>query len=68
MARTPTGMRFFVSFAPPFVEFGLGSRWRRFAIDLDDSDIAIVAWGGGLVHIGPALFAHADDEMLDGLT
>ena len=45
MARTPTGMRFVVSFAPPFVEFGLGGHWRRFAIDLDDEDIAIVAWG-----------------------
>ena len=34
--RTPTGVRFRVTFAPTFLEFVLGRRWRRFAIDFDE--------------------------------
>jgi hypothetical protein len=33
---TATGMWFFSTLAPTFVEFGLGGRWRGFAIDFDD--------------------------------
>src|SRR5438128_1466712 len=40
--RTPTGVRFWVTFAPTFLECVLGRRWRRFAIDCDDEDVAIV--------------------------
>src|SRR5467141_1916763 len=39
--RTPTGVRFRVTVAPTFLEFVLGRRWRRFAIDFDDEDVAI---------------------------
>jgi hypothetical protein len=66
--RTPTGVRFRVTFAPTFLEFVLGRRWRRFAIDFDDEDGAIVCWGLRVLHIRPAIFAHPDDEMLDGFT
>ncbi len=66
--RTPTGERFGATLPPTFREFGLGRRWRGFPIDLDDEDVAIVAWGLGLLHIRPALFAHPDDEMLEGFT
>src|SRR5262249_22474868 len=33
---TPTGERFWVAFAPTFLEFVRGRRWRRFAIDFDE--------------------------------
>jgi hypothetical protein len=66
--RTPTGVRFRVTFAPTFLEFVLGRRWRRFAIDFDDEDVAIVYWGLSVLHIRPAIFAHPDEEMLDGFT
>ena len=66
--RTPTGVRFRVTFAPTFPEFVLSRRWRRFAIDCDDEDVAIVYWGVSVLHIRPAIFAHPDDEMVDGFT
>ena len=68
VSRTPTGLRFLASFTPTFVEFGLCRRWRCFAIDLDDEDIAIVTGALSLLHIGHAIFTHADDELLDSLT
>src|SRR5262245_9857324 len=65
---TPTGVRFRVTFAPTFPEFVLGRRWCRFAIDFEDQDVAIVCGGVSVLHIRPAIFAHPDDEMLDGFT
>ena len=68
VSRTAAGVRCLSTLATTFVEFGLSRRWRGFAIDLDDEDIAIVSRGLSVLHIGHALFAHAHDEMLDGFT
>jgi hypothetical protein len=66
--RTPTGMGFLGSLAPPFLQFGLSCRWRRFAVNLDHQYLAIVWWHGGWVHVGHAIFAHAEDKLLDRVT
>lgn len=68
MARTPTGVGFGVTFAATFVELRLSRRWRGFAIDFDDENLAIIGWGLSVFHIGPAIVAHADDEMLERFT
>src|SRR6516164_4099590 len=65
---TPTGVRFRVTLPTTFLEFILGRRWRRLTIDFNDEDLAIVCGGLRLLHIRHAIFAHPDDEMLDGFT
>src|SRR6266851_5111986 len=66
--HTATGVRVGVTCAPTLLECVRGRRWRRFPIDCDEEDVAIVCWGLRVLHIPPTLFAHADGEMLDGFT
>jgi hypothetical protein len=61
-------MRFGVTFASTLLELGLSCRWRGFAIDFDDENLTIVCWGWRLFRIGPAIFTHAEDEMLERFT
>src|SRR5713101_270434 len=66
--HTTTGVRVGVTFAPTLLAFVRGRRWRRFPIDFDEEDVALVCWGLRVLHIHPTIFAHADGEMLDGFT
>ena len=65
---TPTGVRFRMTLPTTLLECVLGRRWRRFTIDFNAEDRAIVCGSLRLLPIRHAIFAHPDDEMLDGFT